>query len=277
MEAANDQDRQVPVVDSPQVFGEDVYCQVGSDHVAIVEIRRPPNNFLDLHLVASLADCYEALDVMEDCRAIVLCSQGRHFCAGANFGDPSSETAQSDSRPGRHLYDEAARLLATRKPVVAAIQGAAVGGGLGLALSADFRVVAPEARLTANFARLGFHHGFGLSATLPPVVGQQRAMELLLTGRRIGGREAFDIGLCDRIAELDQVRAEANRLAREIAESAPAAVQTIRETIRGDIAARFVAATQREKSIQQEQFGTDDVQEGIKASLERRAPRFTGS
>lgn len=260
-----------------QVFGGDVHCHVGSDHVATVEIRRPPNNFLDLHLVASLADCYEALDLVDECRAIVLCSEGRHFCAGANFGDPSSETAQSESRPGRHLYDEAARLIATRKPIVAAIQGAAVGGGLGLALSADFRVVAPEARLTANFARLGFHHGFGLSATLPPVVGQQWAMELLFTGRRITGTEAAQIGLCDRVVDLPEVRNEANRFAQEIAGSAPAAVQTIRETIRGNIVERFLAATHREKAIQQPQFDSEDVKEGIAASLERRAPRFTGT
>lgn len=260
-----------------QIFGEDVYCHVGSDYVAIVEIRRPPNNFLNLDLVASLADCYEALDVFDECRAIVLCSEGRHFCAGANFGDPSSETAESTSRPGRHLYDEAARLVATKKPVVAAVQGAAVGGGLGLALSADFRVVAAEARLTANFARLGFHHGFGLSATLPPVVGQQRAMELLLTGRRISGTEAAAIGLCDRVVEGSEVRSEAHRLAQEIAGSAPAAVQTIRQTIRGNLVDRFVAATEREKSIQQEQFASDDVREGIQASLERRTPQFTGT
>lgn len=265
------------MTDVDQVFGDAVHCRLGSDHVATVEIRRPPNNFLDLPLVASLADCYEALDLVDGCRAIVLCSEGRHFCAGANFGDPSSETAQSASRPGRHLYDEAARLFATAKPVVAAIQGAAVGGGLGLALSADFRVAAPEARLTANFVRLGFHHGFGLSATLPPVVGQQRAMDLLLTGRRIGGEEAAAIGLCDRLADLPEVRTEAHRLAVEIATGAPAAVRTIRQTIRGDIVGRFVAATEREKAIQETQMAGDDVREGIAASLERRAPRFTGS
>lgn len=259
------------------IFGEDVHCHVGADHVAIVEIRRPPNNFLDLHLVASLAECYEALDDVDECRAIVLCSEGRHFCAGANFGDPSSETAESTSRPGRHLYDEAARLVANKKPVVAAIQGAAVGGGLGLALSADFRVVAADARLTANFARLGFHHGFGLSATLPPVVGQQRAMELLLTGRRISGTEAAAIGLCDRVVDPSGIRPEAKRLAQEIAGSAPTAVQSIRQTIRGDLAERFVAATEREKSIQQGQFASDDVREGIQASLERRTPQFTGT
>lgn len=260
-----------------KVFGADVYCDLGPDHVATVEIRRPPNNFLDLPLVASLADCYEALDRVDECRVIVLTSEGRHFCAGANFGDPSSETAQSAALPGRHLYDEAARLIATTKPVVAAIQGAAVGGGLGLALSADFRVVAPEARLTANFARLGFHHGFGLSATLPPVVGQQRALELLMTGRRITGTEAVDIGLCDRLAQLSELRDEAYRLAREIAGSAPAAVRTIRETVRGNIVERFIAATEREKAIQQVQFDAEDFKEGIAASLERRTPHFTGT
>ena len=100
----------------------DVHVDLGKDHVALVEIRRPPNNFFDQTLIASLADTFERLDADEGCRAIVLASEGRHFCAGANFA--SREPVDSDGS-GRHLYDEAVRLFATRTPVVAAIQGAA--------------------------------------------------------------------------------------------------------------------------------------------------------
>ena len=121
-----------------------------------------------------------------------------------------------------------------------------MGGGLGLALMPDFRVASPEARFSANFARLGFHQGFGLSVTLPRLVGQQVAQEMLYTGRRVPGDEAHRLGLCDRLVPLDEVRKEATALAREIALSAPLAVDSIRETLRGDLAEAIRIATDRE-------------------------------
>jgi enoyl-CoA hydratase/carnithine racemase len=177
---------------------------------------------------------------------------------------------------GLHLYDEAVRLFATRTPVVAAIQGAAIGGGLGLALMPDFRIAAPEARFSANFARLGFHHGFGLSVTLPALVGGQRAMELLYTGRRVGGEEAVSLGLCDRLVPRSELRSAAVGLAAEIAASAPLAVASIRETLRGDLPARIRAATAREKAEQDRLRKTSDFKEGVRAMAERRTPDFKG-
>jgi enoyl-CoA hydratase/carnithine racemase len=251
----------------------DVHVELGEDHVAIAEIRRPPNNFFDLALIASLADVFERLDAEPGCRAIVLASEGRHFCAGANFA--SKQSAATDDS-GRHLYDEAVRLFASRTPVVAAVQGAAIGGGLGLALMPDFRVAAPEARFSANFARLGFHHGFGLSVTLPRLVGPQAAAELLFTGRRVKGEEAHELGLCDRLVPLDRVREEAHALAAEIAGSAPLAVASIRETLRGDLAAEIRRATDREKAEQERLQRTEDFAEGTRAMAERREPKFKG-
>ena len=141
----------------------------------------------------------------------------------------------------------------------------------------DFRVAAPEARFSANFARLGFHHGFGLTVTLPALVGQQRALELLYTGRRIGGEEAVEIGLADRLAPADQIRAVAHELAAEIAMSAPLAVRSIRETMRGDLADRIRTATDREQAEQDRLRETADWTEGVRAMAERRPPNFTGS
>ncbi len=253
-------------------FG-DVVVELGSDHVALAEIRRPPNNFFDLALIDDIAEAFERLDADDACRAIVLASEGRHFCAGANFG---SKDASDRDASGRHLYDAAVRLFETRTPVVAAVQGAAIGGGLGLALMPDFRVAAPEARFSANFARLGFHHGFGLSVTLPRLVGQQAAAELLYTGRRLKGEEAHAMGLCDRLVPLDRVRDEARELAAEIAGSAPLAVASIRETLRGGLPAEIRAATDREQAEQDRLRKTDDFREGTKAMAERRSPQFKG-
>jgi enoyl-CoA hydratase/carnithine racemase len=254
-------------------FG-DVTVEVDGERVATVEIHRAPNNFFDQVLIASLADAFEALDAYPGCRSLVLCSEGKHFCAGANFG---SGNPGAGGASGRHLYDEAVRLFRTRKPIVAAVQGAAVGGGLGLALMPDFRVAAPEARFSANFSRLGFHHGFGLSVTLPALVGAQHALDLLYTGRRVSGEEALGMGLCDRLVPLDQVRAEAHALAAEIAISAPLAIESIRATMRGDLADRIRAATDREKAEQERLQATADFKEGVAAMAARRRPEFTGS
>jgi enoyl-CoA hydratase/carnithine racemase len=251
-------------------FG-DLSVDLGDDFVAIAEIRRPPNNFFDQTMIATLADAFEALDAEPRCRAAVLASEGKHFCAGANFASDVSLGAV-----GNHLYDEAVRLFATRTPVVAAVQGAAIGGGLGLALWADFRVAAPDARFSANFARLGFHHGFGLTVTLPRAVGQQRALELLYTGARIDGERALAIGLVDRLVPLERVRTEARVFAAEIAASGPLAIDSIRETQRGGLAEEIRAATKRERAEQERLQHTADFREGIAAMAERRPPVFRG-
>lgn len=255
-------------------FG-DVTVDIGEDHVAVVEIHRPPHNFFSPELIASLADAYEAVDTDGSGRAVLLCSEGRNFCAGADFGG-GRRTLGETTGTARHLYDEAVRLFSAGTPVVAAVQGAAIGGGLGLALSADFRVASPESRFAANFARLGFHHGFGLTVTLPGAVGQQRALELLYTGRRIIGDEAHAIGLADRCVEADRVRGTAHELAAEIAASAPLAVRSIRATMRGHLPDAIRAATDREQSEQDRLATTEDWAEGVKATAERRPPTFHG-
>jgi len=245
-------------------------------HVAIVEIRRPPNNFFDYELIRAIADTYEMLDADDDCRAVVLCSEGKHFCAGADFSARESwGQTQLDAQAGQ-LYREAARVFSARKPVIAAIQGAAVGGGLGLACSADHRITCAEARFSANFARLAFHQGFGLSVTLPRLVGETQASLLLLTGRRVSGADAVAIGLADQLVPQGEVRAAAQALAAEVASSGPLAVQSIRATLRGGLAEAVVKATEHELAEQSRLRKTQDFGEGIKAMSERRPPVFTG-
>lgn len=250
-------------------MSEEVSIHPATEHVTLVEFSRPPHNYFDGALIGAIADAYEQLERDAACRAIVLCSDGKNFCAGANFA--GRNPAEGD------LYEQAVRLFAAGLPVVAAVQGAAIGGGLGVALSADFRVASPDSRFSANFARLGIHHGFGITVTLPPVVGAQRALELLYTGARLRGEEAHRIGLCDRLVATDRIREEAVSLAAEIAASAPLAVRSIRETMRGHLADRIREATAREAAAQADQFETSDFREGVTAAAERRTPRFSGS
>ena len=247
--------------------------------VATVEIRRPPNNFLDIDLIANLASLLEKLDEDRDVRSIVLAAAGKHFCAGANLKKRIDDQAAGKPQPapGRHLYHEAQRLVQTRKPIVAAVHGSAIGAGLGLALVADFRVTCKEARLAANFCAMGYHPGFGMTATLPRVVGHQKAKWLFLTGKRIPGDEAYAIGLADRLAPQDQVRQVAQEMAADIARAGPLGVQAARETLNLDLIPAFRAATEREMFQQAVLRETNDFKEGVKAGFDRREPVFTGT
>ena len=254
----------------PNVSDADVTVERRSDHVGVVCMHRPPNNFFDTSLVAALADGYENLAAGGWCRCIVLASEGRHFCAGLDFGGNSGQDIDS-------LYREAQRLFAAPLPVVAAVQGAAIGGGCGLALSADFRVASGSSRFSVNFARLGFHHGFGLSVTLPAAVGQQAAADLLLTGRRIGGDEALALGLCDRLAAEGEVLDRAMAYAAELAAAGPLAVRAVRATLRRGLLERVTEAMEHESAEQLRLRESKDFAEGVRASAERREPRFSGA
>ena len=249
-------------------------------HVATVEIQRPPNNFFDVDLITDLARLFEELDADDDCRALVLCSAGKHFCAGNNFSrNPRtrSESEQQARAEGRNpLYSAAVRLFDAKKPVVAAIQGAAVGGGFGLAVMADFRVVCPEARFTANFVKLGFHPGFGLTHTLPRIIGQQKANLMFLTGRRINGETAHEWGLADVLTSRENLREEAARLAAEIAENAPLALKSVRATMHDGLPTAVQAATDHENAEQARLSRTEDHKEGVRAVAERRPGNFVG-
>ena len=231
-----------------QQFG-DVSVEIGDDFVALVEIHRPPSNFFDVNLIRSLAEAYTTLDADTVLPGHPAGLGGQALLRRRRFQRP--EPAEALPQEGANsLYREAVRLFHAETPVVAVVQGAAVGGGLGLACSADFRVAAPEARFSANFAQLGFHHGFGLTVTLPLITGHQRALELLYLGRRISGEDAYRIGLCDRLVPLAEVRDQGRELAAEIATSGPLAMRSIRQTMRGHLADAVAAATDREDAEQ---------------------------
>jgi len=245
-------------------------------HVAVLTLDRPPNNHVSVELMRDLADALDDIDGEIELRASVLKTAGKAFCAGADLVSPTGigGTGMQGINP---LYVEAVRLFSARKPIVAAVQGAAVGAGLGLALVADFRVAAPEARFTANFVKLGFHPGFGITHTLPRLIGQQRAALMCLTGRRLTGEQALDWGLADVLAPLDELEAAALRLAGEIAENAPLAVQSTRATFRAGLADAVRKQTDHELVEQTWLRQTKDFAEGVKAVNERRAGNFVGA
>ena len=251
-------------------------------HVAVVELRRPPHNFVDPVVLGELAEAIEALDADPECRAVVLAAEGRSFCAGANFAAAGAGSDGADGSGGdfrgsaRQFYDQALRLFAAGTPMIAAVHGAAVGGGLGLALVADVRVTCPEARLTANFVKLGIHPGFGLSVTLSELVGPARAADLLLTGRRVNGEEALRLGLADRCVPSESVRITAVEVATEIAVAAPLAVAAVRRTLRAGLVDRVRSALDHELEQQARLAMTEDAREGMAAVFARRDATFHG-
>ncbi len=241
-------------------------------HVGTVRFERGRANYLDLDLTRGIVDSIKSLEG-EGARAILLCSRGKHFCAGA---EPGALATMDFEQGAPHLYDVAIEIFEQPLPIVAAVQGAAVGGGLGLALAADFRVAAPEARFSANFVQLGLHHGFGLTVTLPDIVGRQRALDLLLNGHRIDGATAHQMGLVDELVPIDDVEARSFARAKLLASGAPLAVRSIRNTMRGDLAARTREALAHERREQERLQKTDDFVEGISAVKDRRTPVFNG-
>ena len=244
--------------------------------VAIVALNRPPHNHVTVELMRELADVLDEIDSEPTLRATVLAATGKSFCAGADFSAPAP-TGGSPKGGINELYEEAVRLFAAKKPIVAAVQGAAIGAGLGLALVADFRIAAPEARFSANFVKLGFHPGFGISHTLPRVIGLQKATLMCLTGRRIKPEEALSWGLVDEVVPADQLRTAALALACELGENAPLAVQSTRATLREGLAAAVRAQTDKEFIEQARLRQTKDFAEGIRAVAERRPGNFTGT
>jgi enoyl-CoA hydratase/carnithine racemase len=246
------------------------------DRVLVLELQRPPHNHFSVAMVEAIASALEegARDV--GVGAAVLAAQGRSFCAGADFsGRDDGDLLGVDSSTER-LYSAAARLCAVDLPWIAAVHGPAIGGGLGLALTANLRVTCPEARFAANFVRLGIHQGFGLSVTLPELVGPSRAALVLLTGRRFPGDEATALGLADLCVPAEEVRASALALAREIAQGAPLALRAINRTLRAGLGDRVRQATRLEAGEQARLGASADAAEGIASVLERRPGQFVG-
>ena len=248
-------------------------------NVGVVIMDRPPHNFLNFRQIHDIADALEEMQNDMSIRCAVLAADGRSFCAGADFagdgvGGGDDEVVGGDATLA--LYQGSGRLFDVTLPIVGAIQGPAVGGGLGLAMVPDIRITCPDARFSANFASLGIHQGFGMSVTLPQLLGPSRAAQVLYSAKRYKGEEAVAIGLADECVPSEQVRERALEVATEIAANAPLALRAIKSTLRLGLGDRVREITQREAQLQAELSASDDAKEGIAAVGERRAGNFKG-
>ncbi len=248
-----------------------------SGHIGEIRFAKPPLNYACAALLSRIADAIDAFDADPDVRCILLSSEGKSFCAGADLVGDESIAAGNGMDAVAQLYAQALRIFRRKKPMVAAIQGAAVGAGLGLALSADFRVGGAAARFSANFVRLGFHPGFALSYALPRLIGPQRAAWMMLSAARVKPDDALHWGLIDRFSGEENPLAVARAVAGEIAENAPLALIAVRKTMVADFAAQAEAAMAHEHEQQTILKRTADYAEGVASVFERRDANFTGS
>lgn len=245
-------------------------------HVAEIRFSSPPLNFVSAGLLAQIADAVEGFDGDPAIRCTVLIAEGKAFCAGADLAGDESIAGSPEMDGVIRLYEQAKRLFARKKPIVAAIQGAAIGAGLGLAVAADFRVAAPEARFSANFVRLGFHPGFALTHTLPALIGAQHARWMMLSGERVKPDDALAWGLVDKLASADGLIAAAHAMAAQVAENAPLALVDVRATLSRGLNESVAAALEHEYARQAILRATEDYAEGVASVFERRDAAFKG-
>ncbi len=250
--------------------------------VATITLNQPPRNTMTLSLLDSFAARLE--DVRQDTavRALVVRSHGRHFCAGAELqgGMPGRREAlggvQGTADQLRAVYKPFLNLLRLPIPTVASVQGGAVGGGLGLAVACDFRIVSPSTKFLAPFSQLGIHPGMGLTHLLPRLIGPSRAMEMLIRGRGVRGEEAVHWGLASQCVEESSLFETATSWAKDLAEKAPAVVRWTKQCVHQSVGMDPTLAADREALAQALTFQSHDAAEGLAAFLEKRNPSFTG-
>ena len=247
--------------------------------IGVITLDRPDNrNSMTPELLDAFAAASAAARADTAVRVVVVTGRGSSFSAGADF--KSTLQREGDTRAPNErsfaMYEPFLSLLDIAVPVIAALNGHAVGGGFGLALVCDLRVGALEAKYGANFVKLGLAPGMSISYLLPRIVGLPRANELLLTGRLVDGAEAAALGILNRAVPAAEVLPTALELAREIASAAPLAVRATKAAIRRGLALHAREAAQVEAHAQAETLATDDAREGIAALLAKRPPQFTG-
>lgn len=246
--------------------------------VAVVTMQRPEVlNAVTVELAHQLTAAFRALAGTRRCRAIVLTGDGRAFCAGADLARASGKphSAQEGSHSRQDDYVDVIRAMRSCPlPVIAAVNGVAVGFGMAMALAADVRVMAPSARFGVGAVRIGLSAGeSGISWHLPRLIGMSRAMDLMLTGRLMGADEASACGLAS-VAE-DTV-ATALATARAIAANSPDAVRLTKQVAWANLEASFATGLELENRTQALASTTNDFREAIAAFTEKRPPVFSG-
>lgn len=249
-------------------------CKVQED-VALVTLDHPPVNALTPELLTELDGAFDSLAKDDAVKAVVLTGAGRYFVAGADIrvlaSIPSAAEGEAMARHGQTILN---KIEAFEKPVIAAINGACLGGGLELAMCCHIRFAAEGARLGLPEINLGIMPGFGGTQRLPRLIGQPKAMELILTGEPVSAQEAMSLGLVSRVVSADDLLRQAQGLARKMAIKSRVALYASLRAIHEGMKLNLSDGLVLEARLFGELCDIDDRKEGVSAFLEKRQPRF---
>ncbi|MGI8383128.1 enoyl-CoA hydratase [Robertmurraya sp. P23] len=247
------------------------------EFIATIKIERPPANALSSQVLKELSDILDEIEFHQDIRVIVLRGEGRFFSAGADIKEFTTISTGEDfgslSTLGQDLFE---RMERYPKPIIAVIHGAALGGGLELAMACHFRLVTENAKLGLPELQLGLVPGFAGSQRLPKYVGTAKAAEMLFTSDPITGVEAVQCGLANHAFIEEELLEKSYKIAKKIAKKSPIALSAAIELLNYGKTNEFYSGVKKEVELFEKVFLSKDGQEGISAFLEKREPKFTG-
>lgn len=257
-----------------------VEFDVGQGAIGVIRLNNPDAlNAMDEDMAKEFKGLIRQLksqDISKSHRVLVLTGNGRAFSAGGNLEMLRKKQALSaveNKKLMLEFYNSFLSVLDLGLPIIAAINGHAIGAGLCVACACDIRVVAKDAKLGFTFSKIGLHPGMGATFFVPRILGRGLATELLITGRVISGESAFSLGLCSRVVEASDVMPSALQVAKEIVSCAPEASTQLLETLRGDLSG-LGASLEREADCQAVNYAGENFKEGLAAQMEKRAPNW---
>lgn len=246
----------------------------------IVLCRPDKHNAMTAEMGRLVTEAVHAVNAASEPRVVLIQGEGRAFCAGGDFSlieESSRKAPEQNRRDMIEFYSSFLAVARLRVPSVAVLHGAAVGAGLCLAMACDVRLAAAEARLGANFVRVGLHPGMGCTVLLPRLVGPAKASELILTGKLISGDEAARIGLVNVAVPRAALEEQVEAVTSAVVAAAPIAVAQAKETLVAPLLAALEAGLEREAACQALDFSTDDLKEAVRAFREGQSPTFRGA
>src|SRR5882724_3871763 len=249
--------------------------------VALLVLNRPERmNALNNELTTALYGALERIAQDDSIRAVVLTGAGRAFCAGGDLAVIGKGREANNSKQLEPILrmgmGAMLRMRMIPQPVIAAVNGAAAGAGMNVALAADIRIAAEEAMFGQNFARVGLFPDYGGTYFLPQLVGPSKAAEMFYTGDMIDAQSALKLGLLNRVVPGAQLEGEVRAFAAKIAAGPPIAIRAVKQTLFGSEKDALGKALEAEVQHQMRCFASDDCLEGIRAFFEKRPPAFKG-